>query len=390
MFLPILLLATVALMIAGIDIYLPCMPHMTDHFQTTEFMMQLSIMATTVSSALFSLFWGRYCDTHGRRRPILLALALYGFGAYLCTLPSNMELFLAARFIQAIGGGGLSVLTIVILSDLYHGPRYAQFLAIYGLMFPAVFALAPLLGAQIFIRSGWQTNFHFIAILATIFFIAFYFKLPETLKKESIEKAKHQSLKTIVKLFMDVDFMRYGLGHALPISISILFTANSAFIFVNHFQFTPVEYSIAQAIPVLFNFAGALLYSKYVTKFGLYKFIRLGAMTCGFFSSFIIPIILFRIDSPIIILCAMSWFMAFLSCTVASCATKAYESKPDDRGLAVAVVTLLRNTLASISVISCGFFINGTIYPMLIFMCIIGYIIFALLRKSPVTIENGI
>ena len=39
-----LIMVAVALMVSSMDIYLPAMPLMRDYFQTTEYMMQVSMM----------------------------------------------------------------------------------------------------------------------------------------------------------------------------------------------------------------------------------------------------------------------------------------------------------------------------------------------------------
>lgn len=389
-FLPMLLLATVALMIGAIDIYLPCLPYLTKHFETTEFMMQLSVMASPIASAIFSLFWGRYSDTHGRRKPMLLALIFFSIGGIFCAYADSTNSFLIGRFIQSIGGGGLSVLTIVILSDLFHGPRYAKYLALYGAMFPVVFALAPVIGAQLFTRCGWRSNFIFITIASLIFLMLYAIYLPETLKSESTESAKQQSLPKLFNLFFDREFMRHGLGHALPVTISMLFTANAAFIFIDKFQLSPIVYSFVQTIPVFFNFTGAMVYRHHIEKIGLDRSIQIGSIACLVFAILVSLVIGLKLESYIVILCVMSWFMAFLSFTVASCATKAYESKPDDRGLAVAVVTMLRNGIAGIVVLWCGSLFNGTMYPMFGFMGCLSLMIFLILRtKSQHDLQGG-
>jgi DHA1 family bicyclomycin/chloramphenicol resistance-like MFS transporter len=64
--LAILIMVATSFMVSSLDIYLPAMPMMRDYFGTTEYVMQLSMMVSPLTSAAVSLFFGRMCDVHGR------------------------------------------------------------------------------------------------------------------------------------------------------------------------------------------------------------------------------------------------------------------------------------------------------------------------------------
>src|SRR5438132_5983613 len=123
---------------------------------------------------------GRVSDIYGRRRIFLLCLAIFGIGSILCGLaPVFAQLWdlgflgvvnlgtaspgliglIAARFIQAVGGGALVPVAMAIAGDFYGQGRRALALGIIGAVTEAGGVIGPLYGAIIVQQFGWQYIF---------------------------------------------------------------------------------------------------------------------------------------------------------------------------------------------------------------------------------------
>ena len=150
-------------------------------------------------------FMGRVSDMFGRRRIFLICLGIFGFGSLLCGLapilgqqidisflqhiginvaapgdfsdptainPSLVWL-VAARFVQAAGGGAMIPVAMAIAGDFYGEKQRALALGLIGMVTEAGGVLGPLYGAIIVQILGWQAifflNLPIVAILA--FFI---------------------------------------------------------------------------------------------------------------------------------------------------------------------------------------------------------------------------
>ena len=59
-----------------------------------------------LSVCCFTPLYGRLSDILGRRGAMLLALSLFGSGTFLCGIAPSMNVFIAARVIAGMGGGG--------------------------------------------------------------------------------------------------------------------------------------------------------------------------------------------------------------------------------------------------------------------------------------------
>ena len=67
----------------------------------------------------------------------------------------------------------------------------------------------------------------------------------------------------------------------------------------------------------------------------------------------------------------MSIFTFYMSFSISSCIALAINQSPEEKGIAIATVSVGRNFLGSSIVLITGQFLNGTPYPMLISMFIV-------------------
>lgn len=124
---------------------------------------------------------GRVSDIFGRRKIMLLCLAIFGAGSVLCALApvlgqsvdvsflsnfgldmSSQGLFwlISARFVQAIGGGAVVPVAIAIVSDFYGKSRLSVALGIIGAVTEAGGVVGPLYGALLVQTLGWTSIFY--------------------------------------------------------------------------------------------------------------------------------------------------------------------------------------------------------------------------------------
>jgi DHA1 family bicyclomycin/chloramphenicol resistance-like MFS transporter len=376
-----LLVATVALMIGGIDIYQQLLPTLVDYFGTTPEFMQFTIVISPIVSACIGFIWGRCADLYCHKKLVLIAISLFGIGALFCSYTCSSSFFLMGRIIQAIGGSGLSILTVVLLYNLFQKEKdLARYMALYGAMFPAVFALSPVFGAHIAQIFDWQSCFKFVFIVSFIFFCLYAKFLPQKdiVKKDS--GSKESVLIGIKNLIKDKIFIFYVFGHTIPVCISMQFTANSPFVFQECFLYSVVESSYMQLIPTVLNFFGAFYYRHLLKKKTLAQTIKYGGLSSFTFSLLGIFLILLPWKiTPYTLIFTLSIFTFYMSFSISSCYTKAIENRSKDRGIAVATVSTARNLFGGLAVLLSSYFYNESPYPMLMSMIILSLFLSVLL-----------
>jgi EmrB/QacA subfamily drug resistance transporter len=82
------------------------------------------IIANLIASTIAAPAYGRLADLFGRRRIMLVAIAVFMLAALLCALAPSLELLLAARVLQGLGAGGLMTLAQALIGE--HVPPRAR------------------------------------------------------------------------------------------------------------------------------------------------------------------------------------------------------------------------------------------------------------------------
>ncbi|HEY3333636.1 MAG TPA: MFS transporter [Candidatus Limnocylindrales bacterium] len=92
---------------------------------------------------------GRLADLWGNRRLFLAALALFTVGSLLAGMAPSLELLIAARLVQAAGGGILVPVATSAVSHLFTGGSRPRALGVVGALTFLGMAAGPVLGAAI-------------------------------------------------------------------------------------------------------------------------------------------------------------------------------------------------------------------------------------------------
>ncbi len=92
---------------------------------------------------------GRLSDLWGARRLLLGALAVFIVGSALCGAARNLDQLIAARLVQALGGGALVPIATAAASHLYQGHARPRALGVVGALTFLGMAAGPFLGAAI-------------------------------------------------------------------------------------------------------------------------------------------------------------------------------------------------------------------------------------------------
>jgi DHA1 family bicyclomycin/chloramphenicol resistance-like MFS transporter len=102
----------------AIDTYLPSFPEIAETLQATPLQVQQTLAAYLFSFALMTLWHGAISDRFGRRRVILVALALFGLASAGCTLATRIEHLWFWRAMQGVSAGAGIVISRAIVRDI--------------------------------------------------------------------------------------------------------------------------------------------------------------------------------------------------------------------------------------------------------------------------------
>jgi EmrB/QacA subfamily drug resistance transporter len=121
---------------------------------------QWVVDAYTVALAAVVLTAGSLADRFGRRRALLVGLALFTAASGVCAGAPSIGVLDAARAVQSLGGAILFACSLAVLSHLCPDPvDRTKVLAGYGATIGGSFALGPLVGGLLTEGADWRWIF---------------------------------------------------------------------------------------------------------------------------------------------------------------------------------------------------------------------------------------
>ncbi len=172
------LLAQIAFGLLAMTICLPSMQEWGAIFGAGQAGVQLTLSGYLVAYGALQLLFGPLSDRHGRKRILMAGLALAGVGSLLAALAPDLPALIAARTLQGAGSAAGMVVGRAMVQDLFRGPERTRVMAWVGMTLGFCPPLATVIGGQLHVRLGWQSNFLLIAALAAVLLIAAWRGLP--------------------------------------------------------------------------------------------------------------------------------------------------------------------------------------------------------------------
>jgi len=176
----------------SIDTYLPSFHDIAEKLGATPIQVQQTLSAYLAAFALMTLWHGALADRFGRRRVVLLALALFAIASGGCAFATRIEHLWFWRAMQGVTAGAGIVISRAIVRDLYDGPPAQRLMSQITMMFALAPAIAPVIGGWLQTLFGWRSIFAFLVLSTAALWLACWKLLPETLppaKRQSLQPA---------------------------------------------------------------------------------------------------------------------------------------------------------------------------------------------------------
>ncbi|KAI5957374.1 hypothetical protein KGF54_000302 [Candida jiufengensis] len=141
-----------------------------------------SLLANTVCQVLF----GRMSDIFGRKNVIMTCLLILCIGDIACSVARNGVEFFIFRALAGIGNGGVSSLSMVILSDIVSLKDRGKFQGILGSSVGIGNAVGPFLMSAFIKNSSWRSYYYFLAPLSFVVNIVLFFSLKNNKKLNDV------------------------------------------------------------------------------------------------------------------------------------------------------------------------------------------------------------
>ncbi|EMC93882.1 hypothetical protein BAUCODRAFT_74895 [Baudoinia panamericana UAMH 10762] len=119
-----------------------------------------------IASTAFQLINGRLSDIFGRKKCLIVCLALLGLGDLLCGFARTKEQMFAFRALAGIGGGGVNSIVMIIVSDITTLQTRGKYQGILGAVMALANGTGPFIGGVLVQRASWRWTFFLVPMLA--------------------------------------------------------------------------------------------------------------------------------------------------------------------------------------------------------------------------------
>ncbi|WP_437887415.1 multidrug effflux MFS transporter [Phytobacter sp. V91] len=241
------------------DLYLPALPDMTRQMATTTSLTQLSLTASLIGLGLGQLCFGPLSDRLGRKRPLLLSLALFIGSSVLCATTRDIHLLILWRFIQGFSGAGGSVLSRAIARDKYSGTQLTRFFALLMTVNGIAPVISPVLGGYIAETLHWRALFWTMALAGGGLFVLSLTVLKETHQPQSTAESMLSTTRAVIK---NRDFLGFCFVQAFMLAGLFSYIGASSFVLQNEYGMSPMQFSLLFGINGIGLIVSALIFSS--------------------------------------------------------------------------------------------------------------------------------
>jgi len=266
-----------ALPALGTDLFVPALPALTQGLGVSVSAGQATLTAYFAGLAAGMLVWGPLSDRFGRKPVLLAGLATMLAAALLAALVESIGAVAGARLAQGLATASGAVIVRSIVRDLHAHDQAARMLARVAIVFSIVPIAAPLAGAQLAGRWGWQAVFWGLAGAAAVLIAAAALRLDETAPRPRPSLHPLRVARSFAAILGDRRFYP-PLLLLLCGQIGILaWVSNSAFTLVRGLGVSTQAYGWMFALVMFGGIVGAWFSSRLVLRLGMARLMRAGA-----------------------------------------------------------------------------------------------------------------
>ena len=257
------------------NIFLPSLPQMAEHFDTPYRVMQLSVAIFLAANGILQIFIGPMADKFGRRPVILAGLGIFCVATLGCLFAPNVTVFLIFRVIQAAVAVAM-VLSRAVVRDMHTAEKAASMMGYVTMGMSVVPMIAPAIGGQLSEAFGWQSTFWVLLIGGLIVMAITWADLGETGTPSGMSLGRQFA--EYPELLRSPRFWGYCLSCAFSSGAFFAFLGGAPFVASEVFGMSPAEFGYFTGAPAVGYFFGNWLTGVAAARIGMNRMIISGSI----------------------------------------------------------------------------------------------------------------
>lgn len=261
-----------------VDISLPAIPAMVDALGTTLSRGQQIVGTFMFGMALGQIPAGLAADRFGRMPTIYSGMSLFLIGGIAAAVATDIDLLLAARFVQGMGGASAIVVSRAVVRDVASGKDAARLMSLMTMIFTAAPVIAPSIGAFLVSHWGWRAPFFIIVFCGAALLVGVRAYLTETHTPNTTENLPRQLLSSFREFFSYRQSLFGLLLLVLPPAGFMSIIAVSAALTVDIYGYSIKAYGLIFACAGLSILLGSVVNRWLVMRLDVMRLVKLGVL----------------------------------------------------------------------------------------------------------------
>jgi DHA1 family bicyclomycin/chloramphenicol resistance-like MFS transporter len=265
----------------SLALFTPAMPEIVHAFGTTEAAVKLTLSLYFAGFAFAQLVCGPLSDGFGRKPVTIAFMSIYLAATIAALLSRNIEMLIAARFLQGVGAAAGVAISRAVVRDLFTGERSARIMNLVGLILAIGPAISPTLGGITMQLFGWHAIFLFMLAMGFGIILMVRFALVETVPRDLSRIRPVALLGSYATLLASPRFLTAAL--VIAGSAGAIYTQATVlpFILINRVGLTPTEFGMGMLMQTGGYLIGSLLVRRLMKTFGAFRIVPAGMVFVG-------------------------------------------------------------------------------------------------------------
>lgn len=349
----------------SIDTYLSGFPIIAKDLGVTVDYVSYTLSSFFIGIALGQMLYGPLLDRFGRKKPMIIGLTIYVLASMACAWAGSIELLIAFRLLQALGGCVGMVSSRAIVRDSFPVHESAKIFSILILILGVSPMIAPTVGSYMIVHLGWHSVFWLQAGMGIFLLLAVIFFLSETKKADpSLSLRPAHITKTFWGIFKNPQFFTYAFAGSMVSGGLYAYVSGAPFVFMKIFGLSEQQFGWVFSL-----LAGGLILSSQLNNLTLRRFHSARIVKYALSTQTVLGLLLFTASllGMLNMYSAIVLIFLFLSCQGfsfpnASALSLAPFSK--EAGSASALMGALQMGIGSLGAALVGYLSDGSSLPM--------------------------
>lgn len=355
-----------------IDLSLPAVPAMVEALSTSLSRGQQIVGVFMAGMAFGQIPAGLISDRVGRLPVLYAGMSLFALAATVAAVVNDIELLLAARFLQGFGAASAIVLSRAIVRDIASGKEAARLMSLMTMIFTAAPVIAPSIGALLVAQWGWRAPFVAIAVFGYLILFGIRSNITETHSPSVGQHPVRQLISSFAEFFSHPQSIFGLLIIILPPAGFMSVIAISAALVVEIYDYSITTYGLIFAGAGLSILLGSVVNRFLVARLDGMQLIGVGVLLMGICAAQLL-VIAWMNQAPF----AWLWscvctFMFTIAILLPNAMVLALDPLPKIAGVASSIIGTLQNIMGASGALLGAIIYDGSVRNSVLIMGSVG------------------